>query len=223
MTIRRVQYSIEYVHILTFREEYKRAIIPYFGFDNLRYAIDEEGTFNENIRLFFDADSLFISVRKDGLTFIYEGDVSKLNSSNGFIKTFWEIFDRVKSFEGYKKTVRNSLICHGVDIIDQEPFNVNEMFSDKWHSPFSDLSELAVIYEFEKEFNRIKLQYGNFSPKDIKIHDLMPFNNPFNSDLNDGFGVMARCEIKSDGDTASHSKLKGLLDETNGLLSKFNK
>ena len=40
MEIRRLQYHIDYIHILTFREEYKKAIMPFFGFSDLHYAIE---------------------------------------------------------------------------------------------------------------------------------------------------------------------------------------
>jgi len=118
MKIRRIQYNIDYVHIITFREEYKLAIVPYFGFDNLKYGIDNENTINESVRLIFEADHLAIFIRKEGITFLFEGDINDLKNQNGVIKLFWDMYERVKTFRGYKKTSRHSIIVHAVEIKD---------------------------------------------------------------------------------------------------------
>ena len=35
MSIRRFQYQIDYVHILTFKDQYKEVVSPYFAFDKI--------------------------------------------------------------------------------------------------------------------------------------------------------------------------------------------
>ena len=75
MKITRFQYNIDYIHIITFREEYKLAVSPYFGFDKLRYAIDNENTIHESIRLIFPIEHMAFFIRKEGLTFLFEGSI----------------------------------------------------------------------------------------------------------------------------------------------------
>ena len=116
MKIRRLQYNIDYVHIITFREEYKQAVTPYFGFDNLSYGIDNENTINESVRLIFKADHFALFARKEGITFLFEGDINNLKNQNGIIKLFWDLYERIKKFRGYKKTSRHSIIVNAVEI-----------------------------------------------------------------------------------------------------------
>ena len=80
MKIRRLQYNIDYTHIITFKEEYKQAVLPYFGFENLRYGIDNENTINESIRLIFSTETIALFIRKEGITFLFEGDIIDLIS-----------------------------------------------------------------------------------------------------------------------------------------------
>ena len=52
MAIRKVQYQIDLVHILTFKDEYRYALNPYFGFDNVEYGIDFENSISESVLQF---------------------------------------------------------------------------------------------------------------------------------------------------------------------------
>ena len=158
MIIRRLQYNIDYTHILTFREEYKQAVLPYFGFDNLRYGIDNENTINEGIRLIFSNEKIALFLRKEGLSFIFEGDVSDLKNQNGVIKFFWDIYENIKKFKGYKKTNRHNLIVHAVKIIDKR--KIDEILNDCPYlklNPFGKLDEFASVYEFKRNDKLYKL------------------------------------------------------------------
>lgn len=104
MKIRRLLYNIDYTHILTFRDEYKAAVLPVFGFENLNYGIDNENTINESIRLIFKNENYALFIRKEGISFLFEGDINDLRNQNGVIRFFWDIYDRIKLFHGYKKT-----------------------------------------------------------------------------------------------------------------------
>lgn len=222
MKIRRIQYNIDYVHILTFREEYKNAVIPYFGFDNLRYGIDNENTTNESIRLIFNTEAIAISFRKDGITIVFDGESKDLKNQNGVIKLFWDLYERVKKLQGYRKTTKHSLICVGVFIMKEDGVK-NILKNPKYFStnPFGPLNEFCCVYEFEKDEKYYKFDFGNYSEKDIKKHDLQPFKAEFNKDLIEGFGLMCRTEIQEKSSTASFSKFKSLLTETEKLISSY--
>jgi len=222
MKIRRIQYNIDYVHILTFREEYKSAVIPYFGFDNLRYGIDNENTINESIRLIFNTEAIAISFRKDGISIVFDGESKDLKNQNGVMKLFWDLYERVQKLQGYRKTVKHSLICVGVLIMKEGGVN-NILKNTKFFSinPFGPLNEFCCVYEFEKAGKNYKFDFGNYSEKDIKKHDLHPFKAEVNKDLIGGVGLMCRTEIQEKNNTPSFSKFKSLLTETEKLISSY--
>lgn len=222
MEIRRVQYSIDYIHIITFREEYKQVILPYFGFDGLRYGIDNENTINESIRLVFPTENMVISVRKDGMTLFYDGSQKDLLNQNGVVKIFWDIYEKIKTLQGYKKTSKHTLICHAVrltgkDEIDKS-LNKNEYFTI---NPFGKLDEFECTYEFKKDIREYKFQFGNYSDKDIKKHELRFLGSEFNKDLVDGVGFMSRVEIIENIATPNFSKFKSLLSNTEHIISAY--
>ena len=222
MKIRRLQYNIDYVHIITFKEEYKQAVAPYFGFDNLRYGIDNENTINESIRLIFESEHLAISIRKEGLTAIFVGDIEDLLIQNGVIKIFWDIYEKIKLFQGYKRGTRHGLIAHAVEIdnetsakkiLDNNPyFKIN---------PFGKLNDFMCVYEFEKSEKNYKYQFGSYSEKDIKTHDLMPFKSDINSDLKGALGQMCRLEISEINKTPNYSNFKSLLNNAVSTISSY--
>jgi hypothetical protein len=223
MKIRRLQYNIDYTHILTFKEEYKSAIIPYFGLDNLRYGIDNENSINESIRLIFMSETIALFIRKEGITFLFEGDVDDLRNPTGVSKFFWDIYEKIKLFKGYKKTNRHSLIVHAVKIMDKT--EVEGILSSTPYftvNPFGSLNEFATNYEFKKDDKSYKFTFGNFSEKDIKIHDMTPFKTEFNKDLIDNLGVMCKLEIYEDCKAiTSFGKFKSLLNDAEGIISSY--
>ncbi|MBN2745258.1 MAG: hypothetical protein JXR34_00895 [Bacteroidales bacterium] len=225
MAIRRVQYSIDYVHILTFKEEYKKAVIPYFGFDALRYGIDNENTINESIRLVFEQEKFAIVFRKEGISFIYDGSAEDLKSQNGVMKIFWEMYDRTKSFEGYKRSSKHQLLCHDVNLVDRIEYE--KLTKEAPHfsvNPFGALDDFACIYEYKKGAKSYKFEFGNFKNEDIKIQELRFLNSEFNSDLDsDSFGTLCKTEIKEELSNPSFSKFKELLADSESLIKSFDK
>lgn len=221
MNIRRIQYNIDYIHILTFKEEYKPAIIPYFGFDGIRYGIDNENTINETMRLIFANEHLALSIRKDGITMIYEGDQEDLKNQNGVVKFYWDIYEKIKTFQGFRKPLRHTIILNAVHLdkdLASESLKNNKYFT---LNPFGELTEFAALYEYNKEDKEYKFQFGNFSEKDIKIHDLSPFKTSFNSDLSSELGIMCRLEILQKEANPTFSKFKSLLTEAERIISSY--
>jgi len=224
MKIRRLQYNIDYTHILTFREEYKDAVLAYFGLDNLRYAIDHENTNNESIRLTFTTEKIALFIRKEGITFLFEGDVNDLRNETGVIKFYWDIYEKIKNFRGYKKTNRHSLIAHAVEIMEKD--KVGGILDDCPYfklNPFGKLDEFAATYEFKKDEKFYKFIFGNYSEKDIKNHYLTPFKTEFNKELYDNLGLMCQLEIFEDCKTKSlsFSKFKSLLTDAENKISSY--
>lgn len=223
MAARRIQYQIDFNHIITFKEEYKAAVAPYFGFENLEYAIEAEGSIHEGIRLIFKNENIAFFLRKEALTFIFEGDVEDLKNQNGILKVFFELFEKVKSFSGYTKTIRHCLISHYVVIREKEEIEkilkVNPYLN---LNPFGALREFSCLYEFESDSLLYKIQFGNYTNRDIKIHDLTPFKYSKNEDLVDNVGLMARVEIIDIEKIPTFGKFKSLISKSDSSIEKLN-
>jgi len=222
MKIRRLQYNIDYTHILTFKDEYKYVVLPYFGFDNLRYAIDNENTNNESFRLIFVSDNIAFFLRKEGLTFLFEGDTDDIKNPTGVIKFFWDIYEKIKDLKGYKKTIRHSLIVHAVQILEKD--NIKNILEDCPYykiNPFGKVEEFAISHEFKKDERSYKFVFGNYSEKDIKNHDLTPFKSEFNKDLIDNLGLMCKLDIFEDCKSPTPSKFKSLLTDAESTISSY--
>ena len=222
MKIRRLLYNIDYTHIITFREEYKQAVLPYFGFDNLRYGIDNENTINENIGLVFSTETIALFIRKEGITFLFEGDIIDLKNQTGVIKFFWDIYEKIKAFKGYKKSNSHSLIAHAVDIKGKD--EIGEVLSNNPYfklNPFGKLDEFTSIYDFKKNEKTYKFSFGNYSEKDIKNQDLTPFKTEYNKELFDNVGLMCRLEIFEDCKTPSFNKFKTLLTDAEDIIASY--
>jgi hypothetical protein len=223
MSIRRLHLQIDYIHILTFKDEYKSVVIPYFGFDNLEYGIDNENTIHEGIRLIFKNEYMTFILRKEAIALIFDGDARELKNQNGPIKFFWEMYEKIKTFRGYRKTTRMVLITHAVDI--RPPEEVASLLKDNPYlkkNPFGQLDEFACVYEFNSDEIKYKLQFGNYSKKDLRLHELRPFKNPFNDDLLDNVGTMGRLELTANEGNPTFGKFKSLLTASEKAFAPFN-
>lgn len=223
MSIRRIQYQVDYLHIITFQEEYKKAIAPYFGFEGLEYGIDNENTINEGVRLIFKQENLALFFRKEAIVIIYEGNGDDLKNQNSIFKIFWELYEKVKGFYGYTKTIQHTLIVHAVDIRDSKEV-VELLRGNKFLSqnPFGNLDEFMCVYHFTKDEILYKFNFGNYSERDIKIHDLSPFKAKFNEDLVNNVGIMGRLEITEPDRSPTFTKFKSLLSKAKINLTLFN-
>lgn len=152
MSIRRLQYQLDYVHILTFREEYKYFMPLFFGLDGLEYAIDNESTLNEQIRLIFKNEKMAIIFRKEAITVIYEGDIEIFKNAAGPMKIFFDMTDQIKLFKGFSRFSRHSIVAHDVEITDKEEVkNLLSKNSSFIKNFFEDLDEVAIISEFKRQ------------------------------------------------------------------------
>jgi len=218
-----VQYSIDYIHILSFREEYKKAVIPYFGFENLRYGIENENTINESIKLIFPLESIAIIIKKEGISCIFEGEVQELKRQQGIMHPFWEIYDKIKDFAGYRKTTRQSIICHAVELYEED--KMNKIFSKNPYltkNPFGKLKEFGCNYEYGDKEKYHLFSFGNYSEQDIKKYELRPFESDSTTELVGAVGLMCKTEIRERNNTVSYSKFKTILSEAERIISSYH-
>lgn len=223
MSIRRFQYQIDYVHILTFREQYKDVVTPYFPFEKVEYSVDNENTIHEGIRLIFKAENIAIILNKQSIVILFEGDLHDLKNQNGPIKIFWDIYEKIKKFKNYTRTARHTILANSVVIKTQD--EINQLLDKNPYlnkNPFGKLDEFLCAYEFQQNDISYKFQFGNYTNKDIKKQDLMPFKTDFNKDLLDNVGIMGRIEATEIEKNPSFGKFKSLLSKIEEILSKFN-
>lgn len=118
MKIRKLTFSIGYMHILDFHQEYKKVIGPFFGIENLNYSIENQSTVEEGIQLIFEKEGFMIICRKNGISFIYEGDIGIImNSHTSIIKLFFDIYEKISQMKSLHKKINCSLNVHIVDIV----------------------------------------------------------------------------------------------------------
>ena len=222
MKIRRVQFDINYLHILTFREEYKKAIAPFFGLEGLKYAIDNEGTQNESFRYILPNENIIILLRKEGISLVYEGDADDLKKQNGVMKIFWDIFELVKNISTYKRGATINITVHAVDLLQKEEYeDILKKPSYLRLNPFGTLDDFKCQYNFKKDLKTCRFEFGAFSEKDITTFQLRPFNSEFTEDLEDGLGLMCIAFISSPEKDPSFNKFKALLNEVEKLITSF--
>ncbi|MBL7763394.1 MAG: hypothetical protein JNL23_08195 [Chitinophagaceae bacterium] len=222
MIIKRFQYTINYVHILTFREEYKAAIIPYFGFDKVEYAVDNQNTVDESIRLIFRIEGFALVINKEGINFIYEGEIEDLREQNTKFKIFWDIYEKLRKFKGYLKGTKHTIIANAIvpksverSVILAEPLGIS-------FNPFKSLNEYAITYESHVDDIYHKIHFGNFSNRDIQAFDLRPLQTEFTKDLEDTVGYHVKIESFKAEKEPTFSKFKSLLHNVEKTLSLFD-
>jgi hypothetical protein len=221
MKARKLQYSVDYTHILTFREHYKQLVYPAFGRENTQYAIDGENTQFEGIRLIFPVEAYVLQLRRDGMTLIYEGDISFLKRSNVATDTFFEIYERIKRIPEYTKTARQKINIDFVELRPKEEYErqlKNNTFISK---PISNLKEYAVLMEFSNGGLDYQMKFGNFSENDIDKSNLSPLNTEYNRELRGKFGFLTNINVSENTQSVSHSKMKDLISAAEATVQEY--
>lgn len=221
MKVRKLQYAIDYIHILTFREQYKSLIAPYFDYDRLEYAIDNENTLNEFARLIFPIEGFAIQVKKEGVAFVYEGDISLVRKSNPILDIFFDIYINITKFENYSKTVRHRMTIDTVAFKTEEEVNASLESNSYLKNPFGKLKEFATVFVFDKNNKEYKLQFGNYHEGDIKKHDLSPLKTEYNKELFDKHGFMCQTTVVEPSNTANFTKFKSLITDIEEITNLY--
>ena len=213
MKIRKIVYNLDFVPILTFKEHYKLLIAPYLSYNNFKFAIDNENTINERIRLVFPTDKFVFNFRKEGATMAYEGDIEEITKNNPIVSMFFDIYEKIKAITGYHKTTKQKIIINAVDIETKATVDEALLGNKYLMNPFGKLSEFSAVFEFESEEKKYVFQFGNYSELDIKKFDLSAFNADYNKDLKDNIGFICHIEIEEEINNSSFAKLKTMLTD----------
>lgn len=230
MKIRRVQYDVEFSHILTFQEEYRSKIASVFTEHKLRYGLENTGTIDESIKLVFTDLTLIVHCSKGALRMVYEGDPRDfIRGGSPQWDVFMEIFNSIKQISGFGYLTRHSLQAIAVKVLEKEevPCELNEgsLSSSKYikFSPYQNYNEFGLIYENVNVQNEdfSKITFGNYSFSDIQKFDITPFESEYNEDLFTNVGYMADAIIKRPFSSFSKTSFKDILKEVEDLISKF--
>ena len=229
MKLRKVQYDLEFTHILTFQENYRSKIAPIFQEPNLRYGLENIGTLEESIKLIFKELGLVFQCNMGAVRVMFEGD------PKDFVKggsPQWDLFVQVvnciKSIEGFGHITRHRMQVHAVDINneEQEVFELKRdtISNSKYlkFAPYSKFNEFAIIYENGIEGDGSKVTFGNFSESDINKFNLSPFNTAYNKDLFSGIGYIADVIAHRPLSSFSKSSYKDILEEVNNVITQFD-
>jgi hypothetical protein len=222
MEIRKVLYNIDYVHLIQFKEFYRGIISPYFALDHLEYGIDNENTIHESARLIFRENGFALNIRKEGITFWFEGDSKELMKSNPQLDIFFELLEKIKSIPGFARVTNQRLIVHGIQLEEEKPEDNKEVdVKDLIKNPFGSLDEFAAIYEFKQDSKNLKVRVGNFHTKDISKFKLMDINPNVNSFLVGRKGYLCEIELLEAMRSASVSKFKESMKYCESVFKKF--
>jgi hypothetical protein len=222
MTTRKLQYAIDYIHVLTFKDYIRDLIAPYFDYELLEYAIDNENTLNESARLIFKVEGFGLQFKKDGVAFVFEGDASLVKKSgNPVLEMFFKIFNDITRLKHYSRTTRHRMTLDAVRFTERsktEELLYNNPFIK---NPFGKLTEFASVLIFNYEGKEVKLQVGNYFEADIKKYDLTPLKTKFNQELFGQTGLMAQITVQEAISSGSFSKFKDLLNFSESTITKY--
>lgn len=218
MKIRRIQYNLGYNHVISFNDDYKSIVSPYFGWDNIQYSVENFATPDESIKLIFKDFNSIIHCRKDGITIMVEDDVDTIKGDAGLMQEFFNIYEKIKGLPNFSKIHQHDLLVYAVDV--DKKGEIDDYIS---YNPLSeDISDFACTYTFERKGVDIKFTIGGFINDDIKKYDLMPFKTSKNDDLLDAKdGTM--CELKATEKITdvSFGKFKTLLHTAEFTIKQF--
>jgi hypothetical protein len=222
MQPRKLTFVVGYIHILTFKDQIKKIIAPYFTYD-LEYGIDNEGTLQENVRLVFKKEGFILQFNKEMASLVYEGPIFNVRKNNVHVEMFLDILEKIRKMETFIKIQYQSMFIDFVGFEKPEIYNKLLESNSYIFNPFGKIKEFASIIEYEYEGKQYNLQFGNFNEGDIEKRKLSPLKTTFNQELVGKMGTMAQMQVKEDTPTVSFSKFKTLISDIENSLLKYIK
>ncbi len=217
----KVIYEIKYPRILSFREFYKPIINPYFLYPSAKYAIGNEGTHQEYIRLTFEESKYYLVFTPDTISFQYEGSIQDLLKDGSHITTVFEVFRKLKESTHLLKI--SSELLEMFSFKDYSEDFVNTFVQKSKIDLFIDEPEdYAIIEEGSIDNYKCFLQYGPFkSSKDVKSYNLFSLDSLKKLEYSQKNGLLINSKLYST-DLDSVNK-KTFIDITNKNLELINK
>ncbi len=218
MIIRKIQYNINYSHILTFKEDYKKITSPCFGWNKVKYSIEQGNSIHESLKLIFAEYNTVMHFRKDGITIMFEGNETDFLSDSSLIREFFVMYEQITQLECYSRTTKHDLIIYAVDISKQ----VSDSDYLKINPCPEKLLEFACVYTYVWKNYDVNITFGDFILNDIEKYELSPFKTNHNKELFSAkFGKMCEVRFLEEEKEPSLSKLKKIIRDANKQIKLF--
>ncbi len=181
MTPIKTQIEIQYTHILDFRERYKAIISPYLKL--AEFTINNTDSIQESVVLSFKEEGYRLDIRWDRIVFWCDGKPENIFDSQGPLIHFFEIFEKIKSFDKFGKINFTALISWFVQLIDKTNDDIqSEYIEHYFKNDFSTLTpikieDIGIVIELKDGDSRFNFRSGPFKQAtDIKKFNLTPLS-----------------------------------------------
>lgn len=215
MRIRKIQYNIAYSHILSFKDDYKKITAPYFGWNKVRYTVENLNTINESLKLVFTEYNTVMHFRKDGVTIMFEGSDDTFLSDSSLLKEYFMMYNKIRNLDCYSRTSKHDLLVHAVDTekkIESSDYLKINPYKEK-------MIDFACVYHYSYKNYDINISFGDYKLSDIEKYDLSPFKSPENKDLfNPEVGMICELRLVTDESEPTFAKLKKLFYDVNAQI-----
>ena len=217
----KIVYMIQYYHVLTFSNEYRKKMARFFSMPNLRYGIDEQGTLNETIRLIFNNEKVGFRINKETAMMTFSGSLDKFKAEKGMLDTFFDVFKAVSSIDGFQGVISHELHSYSV-LLDKEIVEFESIDKSQLIKPSisGKLEDFAIILDVLNDTMKVSANIGNYRPKDITTFDLLPFD-PVNEDMQTKTGYLIELKIKQSVTDLDRNNMRKLLSTTKSYLKEI--
>lgn len=200
MEIIKTTYEIRYPFILDFRDVYKKIINPFFIYPNAKYAIGNEGTRMEFIRMTFPNSNHLLFFHPDKITFVYDGEFSDLEKKGNVIKRVFDILEKLSQIATFTETTSEIVEIYSLNQIELSTKEIVSKFRDQFVSKnvIKDPLDLAILEEGVYSGLKASLQYGPFLP-DIELDrfDLFSIDPEKRLELKSKQGLLCKVSLVS--------------------------
>lgn len=192
------QFEIRYTTILDFPLLIKTPLAPFVKLTK-RINIDNEGSHNERITLFFDDDYFQIIISWDRIIFRFEGDKESLPKNNSIVEEpFFNILSKIKQHDNFGEI--NNLLYYSFFIqpMDITKDNLIKKFTSKYlvnyHKIIDNPTDVGITLDSNSNGKQTSINFGPYlGEEDLKKRNII-VKNPAVTEVSKGLGLC--CEFK---------------------------
>jgi hypothetical protein len=192
------QFEIRYTTILNFPNIIRTPLAPFIKFAK-RINIDNEGSHNEKITLFFDDDYFQIIIAWDRIIFRFEGDKEDLSKNNSIVEEpFFNILSKIRQSDNFgeiNNVLFYSFFIHSMEITEEE---LVKKFIGKYltntHKIVDNPSDIGITLDYNVGGKQISVNFGPYlGEEDLKKRNIV-LKNPIVTSVAKDAGLC--CEFK---------------------------
>lgn len=220
------QFEVRFTPILNFPYIIKETLAPFVGLSN-RIHIQNEGSVNEKITLYFDSEHYEISIMWDRVIFKSEGDFFKLSNNNSILEEpFFNVLSKIKKLSTFGSLNNYLLYVVIVNPLDRPLKEIVDIFSKKHFSNFTidlskDITDGAIVLENVEENLKKNITFGPYiGIEDLEKRNITPIR-PDVLDKIDKCGELLECKIVEKTASISFKTYKTLIKEIEKIINKL--